>query len=138
MAYRPSGKDDLHLGFFLSELQKEEDIYTEFVSINYESEDPKRTLYFLKYNPHYKEEYEMGLTSSGHERFLVPVNELKVLNDVTSRGKTIDDFLIEDFAELPNPDIPKNTSEDYLLVQKLEEINQTLKTLTKVINNKIK
>ena len=34
------------LAFFPSELEKEEDIYTEFVSIDYDSEDPKRTLYF--------------------------------------------------------------------------------------------
>ena len=45
MAYRPSGKDELHVTFFPSELEKEEDIYTEFVSIDYVCEDPKRTLY---------------------------------------------------------------------------------------------
>ena len=32
MAYRPSGKDELHVSFFPSELQKDKDIYTEFVS----------------------------------------------------------------------------------------------------------
>ena len=45
MAYRPPGKDEKHVSFFPSELQKGEDIYTEFVSIAYESEDLKRTLY---------------------------------------------------------------------------------------------
>ena len=35
MAYRPSGKDELHVSFFPSELEKSEDIYTEFVSIDY-------------------------------------------------------------------------------------------------------
>ena len=34
--------------FFPSELEKGQDIYTEFVSISYESEDPKRTLYLIK------------------------------------------------------------------------------------------
>ena len=29
MAYRPSGKDDLHVSFFPSELEKETDIYTD-------------------------------------------------------------------------------------------------------------
>ena len=33
MAYRPTGKDDLHISFFPSELEKVKDIYTEFVSI---------------------------------------------------------------------------------------------------------
>ena len=33
MAYRPKGKDELHVSFFPSELEKEENIYTEFVSI---------------------------------------------------------------------------------------------------------
>ena len=57
MAYRPSGKDDLYVSFFPSELGNEQDIYTEFVSIDYDSEDPKRTLYLHKNNPHWKEEY---------------------------------------------------------------------------------
>ena len=50
MAYRPNGKDDLYVSFFPSELEKAEDIYTEFVSIDYVSEDPKRTLYLHKHN----------------------------------------------------------------------------------------
>ena len=102
MAYRPNGKDDLYVSFFPSELEKGEDIYTEFVSIDYESEDPKRTLYLHKYNAHWKEEYELITSNSGFERHLIPVNELIVINYVTSRkeeSKTI--FELED---LPNPD----------------------------------
>ena len=102
MAYRPNGKDDLYVSFFPSELEKGEDIYTEFVSIDYESEDPKRTLYLHKYNKHWKEEYELVTSNSGFERHLIPVSELIVINDVTSRkeeSKTI--FELED---LPNPD----------------------------------
>jgi hypothetical protein len=102
MAYRPNGKDDLYVSFFPSELEKGEDIYTEFVSIDYESEDPKRTLYLHKYNAHWKEEYELITSNSGFERHLIPVSELIVINDVTSRkeeSKTI--FELED---LPNPD----------------------------------
>ena len=70
-------------------------------------------------------------TSGGHEVYWVPVSILKVINDVTSRGK-----LIDDFANLPDPDVVKNISDDSSLIMKLEEINQTLKTLTKVILNK--
>ena len=86
MAYRPSGKDELHVSFFPSELQKGKDIFTEFVSIEYASEDPKRTLYLLKHNAHWAEEYETVTSSSGFERHIVPVTELKVINDVTDRN----------------------------------------------------
>ena len=89
MAYRPSGKDELHVSFFPSELQKGRDIYTEFVSIDYDSEDPKRTLYLLKHNAHWAEEYEVVTSSSGFERHIVPVTELKIINDVTDRNTPI-------------------------------------------------
>jgi hypothetical protein len=89
MAYRPSGKDELHVSFFPSELQKSRNIYTEFVSIEYNSEDPKRTLYLLKHNAHWEEEYEKVTSSSGFERHIVPVSELKVINDVTNRKSPI-------------------------------------------------
>ena len=91
MAYRPSGKDELHVSFFPSELQKGRDIYTEFVSIEYDSEDPKRTLYLLKHNAHWAEEYEIVTSSSGFERHIVPVSELKVINDVTDRSTAIEE-----------------------------------------------
>ena len=136
MAYRPSGKDELYISFFPSELEKEIDVYTEFVSIDYDSEYPKRTLYLLKYNPHWKSEYELITSNSGFQRHMVPVNELKVINDITSRGKSIieEPKFVADICktlfDLPNPDEGSTT----VLVDKLEEINQTLITLTKVIN----
>jgi hypothetical protein len=106
MAYRPPGKDELHVSFFPSELERNKDIYTEFVSIDYDSEDPKRTLYLHKYNPHWKEEYEMIESNSGFQRHLIPASELKVVSDVVSKqGKnTIFDNLLEQMEDLPNPD----------------------------------
>ena len=98
MAYRPSGKDELHVSFFPSELQKSKDIYTEFVSIDYDSEDPKRTLYLLKHNAHWEEEYETVTSSSGFERHIVPVSELKVINDVTDRSQ------VKEIVNITNPD----------------------------------
>ena len=86
MAYRPQGKDELHVSFFPSELQKGKNIFTEFVSIEYASEDSKRTLYLLKHNAHWAEEYEIVTSSSGFERHIVPVSELKVINDITDRS----------------------------------------------------
>ena len=98
MAYRPTGKDELHVSFFPSELQKGKDIYTEFVSIEYDSEDPKRTLYLLKYNADWAEEYEIITSSSGFERHIVPVSHLNVINDVTDRSK------IKEAVNITNPD----------------------------------
>jgi len=142
MAYRPGGKDELHVSFFPSELEKNKDVYTEFVSIEYDSEDPKRTLYLIKHNPHWKEEYELIKSSSGFERHLIPVSELKVINDVVSRGYPLNsgDLGVEQAAiDFANPSIPN--PDDIVtdpLIDKLEEINQTLITLTKVINKLIK
>ncbi len=87
MAYIPSGKDELHVSFFESELKKECDIYTEFVNIQYVSEDPKRTLYLVRYNPFWKDEYEIIVSKSGFERHFIPVNELVPLNDMSDRLK---------------------------------------------------
>ncbi len=106
MAYRPSGKDELFVSFFPSELEKGIDIYTEFVSINYESEDPKRTLYLHKYNAHWKEEYELITSNSGFERHLIPVSELQIINDVTDRRE--ESKSIFNLEELPNPDDQKD------------------------------
>ena len=151
MAYRPSGKDELHVTFFPSELEKEKDIYTEFVSSDYVSEDPKRTLYIVKHNPHWKSEYELITSNSGFQRHMIPVSELGVINDVTGRnwnkqtaveegvdhkGGSINTGMIDEkfntIFDLPNPD---NTSDTTKIVDKLEDINQSLITLTKVINN---
>jgi hypothetical protein len=136
MAYRPKGKDELHVSFFPSELEKEEDIYTEFVSIDYDSEDPKRTLYLHKYNPHWKSEYELITSSSGFQRHLIPVSELKVINDVTSR-KNVKEVISNPipFADLTGPD---HISIESAMVNKLEDINQSIITLTKVITKLIK
>ena len=136
MAYRPKGKDELHVSFFPSELEKTEDIYTEFVSIDYETEDPKRTLYLHKYNPHWKEEYEMITSNSGFQRHIIPVGELKVINDVTNRGNSIVDFANPD---LPNPDalLPSSTTPNLsAVVEKLNDLNHTLKELITIIKNK--
>ena len=134
MAYRPSGKDDLHISFFPSELEKGKDIYTEFVSIQYESEDPKRTLYLVKHNPHWKEEYELITSNSGFERHLIPVSELKAINDVTSRGqKFTTKDIKEDFDKIKLPD--PETGRDMLDV--LKGIEKALIGIQKTLYNSL-
>jgi hypothetical protein len=127
MAYRPSGKDDLHVSFFPSELEKKEDIYTEFVSIEYNSEDPKRTLYLHKYNAHWKEEYELVTSNSGFERHLIPVNELIIINDITSRKEEIK--AIFEIDALPNPDDITKDNQEWL-----KRIAIALESIAKSIN----
>lgn len=134
MAYRPPSKDSLYVSFFPSELKNECDIYTEFVSIDYQAEDPKRTLYLVRHNPFWKEEYEMITSNSGYERHLIPVNELKIINDISSRellNSTIGD-------NTNSPNINKNSNEDLNknfsnLIQVLEDINYTLQSINRKI-----
>lgn len=128
MAYRPQGKDDKYISFFPSELEKEEDIYTEFVSIEYNAEDPKRTLYLHKYNPHWREEYELVKSKSGFERHLIPVAELKVIDKLVSTSPDAPKILELDL--LKNPD-------DYdaidKILTKLGDINITLNKINDTI-----
>jgi hypothetical protein len=131
MAYRPPGKDDLHVSFFPSELERNKDIYTEFVSIDYDAEDPKRTLYLHKYNPHWKEEYEMIESSSGFQRHIIPVSELKVVSDAVSKQGKSNIFDLDDLTDLPNPD------ETYSFRGVVEALNKIAETLSR-IENKLK
>ena len=131
MAYRPPGKDDLHVSFFPSELERNKDIYTEFVSIDYDAEDPKRTLYLHKYNPHWKEEYEMVESSSGFQRHIIPVSELKVVSDAVSKQGKSNIFDLDDLTDLPNPD------ETYSFRGVVEALNKIAETLSR-IENKLK
>ena len=129
MAYRPSGKDELHVSFFPSELQKGSDIYTEFVSIDYDSEDPKRTLYLWKHNPHFGEEYELVTSKSGFERYMIPVSELKVINDVNSRND-----VKETISKLSTKNFDVKSPEDRDILDVLKGIEKALLS----INQKLK
>jgi len=98
MCYRPKGKDSKHISFFISELKAEKDIYTEFVSREYISEDPTRTLYRWNYNPSWAEDYDSVKSKDGIiERYLVPVSELIVIPHVVPTKDII--------LELDNPDV---------------------------------
>jgi len=89
------------VSFFLSELQKEEDIYTEFVSRDYDSEDVNRVLYKWIYNPNYVNDYktnahEQQVVENPHLlRYLIPVDELIKCEDLLKQN---------DLFEMPDPD----------------------------------
>ena len=136
MAYRPKGKDEKYISFFPSELDKKEDIYTEFVSIDYDSEDLKRTLYLYKYNPHWKEEYELVTSSSGFERHLVPVNELKVIDKnavIQSNKFTSSNDNANKLIKNPDDynDMDKVLAKIGDLTIALNNINESIKSLNK-------
>lgn len=131
-AYRPYGKDDLYMGFFKSELSKGEDIYTEYVSIALESEDPTRTLYKWSYNSFYDEEYETtDANANGHVRYLIPVSELiKIKPETKTETKSTEtQGLFPDFDDLMDSDLDAPLSS--LTVRDLAAI-----LLSKPVSNK--
>jgi len=109
LAYRPSGKTDLHVSFFYSEISKGQDVYLEFTDRNNVPEDPERTLYLWSFNPHFEEEYEKTdpTAGTGHIRYLVPVDEFKVIKKYSLDAVKPDKETkpaIADFS-LPDPEI---------------------------------
>jgi hypothetical protein len=96
MAYIDKGEKVI--SFFPSEIERGEDIFTEFVSRAYDSEDPTRTLYKWKYNPHYMSEYRTVQPASEMQtiRYIIPIDELIVCNQ-----KQVE---VEDEFDMPDPD----------------------------------
>ena len=94
--------------FFPNELKQGRDIYTELSDFNAVSEDPTHTLYKLKHNPFYAEEYplEQKTSKSGndYEVYVVPIEELLAIDKKTGK------------------EIPYNTYQDYLKNPPKEEV----------------
>jgi hypothetical protein len=102
MAYKPKELNTKHCAFFYSELKNTEDIYLEFTNRFCEPETEDRSLYVLKHNPHFGEEY----AKSEKGMFLVPIDELILvkkynLNEVNNI-QTVDSQSFIDFT-LPDP-----------------------------------
>jgi len=100
MAHHVSGLEGIHMGFFDSELKHGEDVYTEMISMQMEPEDPDRTLFKLRGNPHYNEEFaQSDPMPNGHVRYYVPISELETVS--------VDEISTEDFGLMdPNSDAP--------------------------------
>jgi len=127
-AYKPYGGSDLVLGFFPSELKRGVDIYTEFTSIDLEPEDPKRTLYKLRHNPHYADEYEATEPNAqGHVRYLVPVDEL-IKIEIKQEDPLPNTGVFPNFDDImdPNMDAPLNsmTIRDLAAIMLREPVSQ--------------
>ena len=136
MAYRPKDKDELHISFFPSELMKGQDVYTEFVSREYDSEDVNRTLYKWKYNPHWQEEYDTTEPGSTGARYLVPVAELIVTKEEASDKKL--DLKLDDIMD-PDQDAPFDqlTVRDLAAILLKQPVSNK-KWLNKLIDNSSK
>ena len=82
MCYPHKGK--MIVSFFHSEISKGQDIFLECTNRVAVPEDPDRTLYRLRFNPHFDEEYERtDDTDPAKVRYLVPIDELKVVKRYT-------------------------------------------------------
>jgi hypothetical protein len=136
MAYRPYGKTEVHISFFLSEINRGEDLYVEFTSKELVPEDPKRALYKWKFNPHFEEEYEKTEpnATTGHCRYLVPVEELILVTKEPVK------FTQEkmDFSGIPDPneDLPMDqmTIRDYAAIHLKKPVSKK-EWLNTLINN---
>lgn len=78
MAYIPGVGKERCIALFPSEFGNGEDIYTEFVSAEYEPEDTERRLWKWVYNPKWETKYEKTAPhpATGHFRYMIPVEEL--------------------------------------------------------------
>jgi len=106
-AWAPPG-EPLKMQFFPNELKQGRDIYIELSDFNAVSEDPTHTLYKLKFNPFYTEEYplEQKTSKSGndYEVYIVPIEELVAIDKKTGK------------------EVPYNTYQDYLKNPPKEEV----------------
>lgn len=119
MAYYDRGLGETVISFFESEMNGE-DVYTEFISRDCDSEDESRTLYLWKYNPHFKSEYKTTAPhpTTGDVRYLIPVSELIVVEElIKDLVEDEDEFL----TDIPNPDLDlpmdQMTLRDYACIQ---------------------
>jgi hypothetical protein len=126
LSYVPPGKTDLYIGMFPSEMSKKLDLYIEFThKENLPLDQENRTLYKLKYNPFFNEEYEKTEpNAAGNIRYLIPVSELIVVKKYGEEAKK------EETAatfELPDTetDLPFNqmTIRDFAAIMLKKEVS---------------
>jgi hypothetical protein len=116
-AFFKKGKFGRQCQFFDWELRKGEDIYIEFYDNAYDGNgklidlvpmNKDRTLFKLKYNPYFHEEYDVieSFDSEGKSdiKYLIPVNEMMV---VLSSGQEISYSLYEKRKEESKNDLPE-------------------------------
>jgi len=93
------------VGFFDSEFRSKLNIYTEKVSMDWESEDDNRTLYKFVFNPYYDEEYEKdGKRYLVSESEMVEVDKSDLIETVVSTSDDNDapmaEMTLRDYAAI--------------------------------------
>ena len=132
LAYKPLGKDELFVGYFPNELRGGEDIYTEFTSRDLDIEDPERTLYRWRFNPHWEEEYQKTEPGpSGSFRYLIPVSELIKIQKQSDTGSMIIKSKIQTTMDFDLMDPDTDAPFDQLTIRDLAAI-----LLKKPVSNK--
>jgi len=133
MAHNVTGETGIHMGFFETEINHGEDVYTEKVSRFMESEDPSRTLYKFTYNPHFKEEYSTSEPAvTGNVRYYVPVDELEIID--TSNMENEEFNLMNPDEDLP---LDQLTIRDLAALLLNKPVSKKI-WLNQIINKKIK
>lgn len=128
--------EELVISFYPSEIKGGSNIYTEFVSRNYISEDPDKRLWKWVYNAEYDTEYEKSAPhpTTGDRRYLIPVDEL-----IEIKAEEVNIFLEKAVMLDGNADIPYTamTLRDYAAIQwKLPVSHKTwLNNLIKSLKN---
>lgn len=124
MSHFQKGLTGLQMGFFEGELSKGCDLYTEKVSMSLEPEDPNRTLYRWRHNPHFKEEYATSdPNEGGFVRYFIPVDELEEVYVEQEKINKKDDIKI---PFNPNTDAPMDqfTIRDYAAIHLQQPVSQ--------------
>jgi hypothetical protein len=143
-AYNPSGKSERMIGLFASEVAKGQDIYVEFADSDADPQDPERRLYKWRYNPNFREEYDI-LEVNGTIRYLVPTAELiliktnspDILVEEHSKGtSTFQKVVDKSFNEvMDDVKITDATIRDFVAVLYRKPVSNK-KWLNDLINNK--
>jgi hypothetical protein len=143
MAYKPNGHHEVVISFFASELKHGQDVYTEFVSRNYDSEDPNRILYKWNYNPFWQTEYAHSEdTIPSSIKYYIPTSELIVIskNGEINEDKSKIDIDKKDIksTELSamlkkNPEKPNDARKADLLDIPVKDL--TLRQIIEILNS---
>lgn len=78
-AHVPEHMDYKHIGLYESEAGKGDNVYIEFVAMDYTPSDSRRLLYMWEHDSNYKTKYTVK-----KEQYMIPVSALKVVAVVDS------------------------------------------------------
>jgi hypothetical protein len=145
MAYKPSGHNEVIISFFASELKNEKDIYTEFVSKDYQCEDPNRVLWKWKFNPFWTTEYAKSDDPIPTAiKYYIPTSELVVISrngevrkdkqeteDVVTPIKTDLSAMLKKSVPIATKEVPKSEITE-LLDTPIKDL--TLRQLREILN----